>query len=66
MIQIKVTQIVKDYVKIDGEYKHVEAEQKYSFGTWDDFQNWQGYTVEALEGKPLKIEITMKKEEPNG
>ena len=65
-MQVKVTQYVKDLALVDGAYKRVEAEQKLSFGTWDDFQNWQGYTVEALEGKPLKIEISMKKEEPNG
>ena len=66
MVQIKVTQYVKDFVKVDGEYKHVEVEQKLNFDTYDDFQNWLGYTVEALEGKPLKIEIKMEKEEPNG
>lgn len=65
MVRIKVKQTIKDYIMIDNEFKRVEVVQKLTFATWDDFQNWIGYTVEALEGKSLKIEVEIAKEDDN-
>ena len=65
MMQIKVKQTIKDYILIDNKYERVEVVQKLTFATWDDFQNWTGYTIEALEGKPLIIEVEIAKEGAN-
>jgi len=65
MMQIKVKQTIKDYILIDNEYKRVEVVQKLTFATWDDFQNWTGCTIEALEGGPLRIEVEIAKEGAN-
>lgn len=61
-MQIKVKHRVDDYIVSEGEFKRVEANEELTFATWDDFQNWQGYTVEALDGKPLKVEVSTVKE----
>lgn len=61
-MQVKVKHRVDDYIVSEGEFKRVEANEELTFATWDDFQNWQGYTVEALEGRPLKVEVSMVKE----
>lgn len=61
-MQIKVKHRVDDYIVSEGEFKRVEANEELTFATWDDFQNWQGYTVEALGEKPLKVEVSMVKE----
>ena len=65
MMQIKVKQTIKDYILIDNEFKRVEVVQKLTFATWDDFQNWTCYTIEALEGGPLRIEVEIVKEGAN-
>ena len=61
-MRIEVTQTITEYMKVGGEYKFVDVKQKLSFATWDDFQNWTGYMVEALEGKSLNIEVKVVKE----
>lgn len=61
-MQIKVIHRLSAYITLEGEFKRVEADEELTFATWDDFQNWQGYTVEALEGRPLKVEVSMVKE----
>ena len=65
MMRVKVKQTIKDFVMVDDKFKSVEVIQKLTFATWDDFQNWVGYTVEALEGNPLRIEIEIVKEGDN-
>ena len=65
MMRVKVKQTIKDFVMVDGQFKSVEVIQKLTFATWNDFQNWIGYTVEALEGRPLKIEVEIAKEDDN-
>ena len=61
-MHIEVNLIIENYALVDGEYKKVAVTQKLSFATWDDFQNWTGYMVEALEGKALSIEVKAVKE----
>lgn len=61
-MKYKVTMTISDYVKIGDEYKTVKAEQKLTFANYDDLQNWQGYTLEALDGKALTITIKAEKE----
>ena len=65
MMRVKVKQTIKDFVMVDDKFKSVEVIQKLTFAIWDDFQNWVGYTVEALEGNPLRIEIEIVKEGDN-
>ena len=65
MMRVKVKQTIKDFVMVDGQFKSVEVIQKLTFATWDDFQNWTGYTIEALEGGPLRIEVEIVKEGAN-
>lgn len=61
-MRIEVKQTVSDYTMVGNEYKRVEVVQKLNFATWDDFQNWTGYMVEALEGKELNISVKIVKE----
>lgn len=63
MTQIEVRMIYSKWIFLKDDSKKVEVEQKMTFSTWDDFQNWLGYTVEALSGSPLKLEVKMVKEE---
>ena len=59
---IEVTEIIGKYASIGGEVKKVDIERILRFNTWDDFQNWFGYMVEALEGEPLTIKTRIIKE----
>lgn len=61
-MRIEVKQRISDYTMVDKEFKRIEATQKLSFGTWDDFQNWAGYMVEALEGNELNISVKFIRE----
>lgn len=61
-MQIEVKHRVSGYVTVEGDYKRVEVDEELTFATWDDFQNWQGYTVEALGGDSLDIKVKMTKE----
>lgn len=61
-MRIDVKQIISDYTMVGNEYKRVEVVQKLNFATWDDFQNWTGYMIEALEGKDLNISVKIVKE----
>lgn len=61
-MRIEVKQIISDYTMVGNEYKRVEVVQKLNFATWDDFQNWAGYMIEALEGKDLNISVKIVKE----
>lgn len=61
-MRIEVKQAVSDYTMVGNEYKRVEVVQKLNFATWDDFQNWTGCMVEALEGKELNISVKIVKE----
>ena len=36
--RFKVTQFVRDYIKVGDEYRHVEAESKYEVNNYDDLQ----------------------------
>jgi len=40
-MKFKVTELIRDYVKIndEGEYDWIEIKKKYSANTWDDLQN---------------------------
>lgn len=37
--RFKVTQFVRDYIKVGDEYRHVEAESKYEVNNYDDLQS---------------------------
>ena len=60
---IEVTQKISDYVWVDDDYKKGESKQTLRFRDMDDFQNWQGYTLDALGDKELTISIKIKKED---
>lgn len=59
-IRFKVTQYVKDYVKVGDEYRHVEAESKYEVYSYDDLQNLLLTLIDFGSGT-LKFEV--RKEE---
>lgn len=63
MTQIEVRIFYSKWIFLKDDSQKVEVEQKMTFSTWDDFQNWLGYTVEALGGSALKLEVKMVKEE---
>ena len=62
-MKYKVTMTVSDYVKVGDKLEHIKAEQKLEFDSYDDLQNWQGYTLDALGDNELEIKIRAKKEE---
>ena len=37
--RFKVTQFIRDYIKVGDEYRHVEAESKYEVNNYDDLQS---------------------------
>lgn len=61
-MKYKVTMTIGDYVKVGDKYEHIKAEQRLVFDDYDDFQNWQGYTVNALGGGVLTFSIRTEKE----
>ena len=63
MTKYKVTMTVGDYVKVGDKFEHIKAEQKLEFDSYDDLQNWQGYTIDALGDNELVIKIRTEKEE---
>ena len=63
MMKYKVTMTVSDYVKVGDKFEHINAEQRLEFNSYDDLQNWQGYTLDALGDNELVIKIRTEKEE---
>ena len=53
----KVKQCIKDYVKVGDEWRHIEVENKYTVGNYDDLQNLLLTLIDFGDGK-LKFEIT--------
>ena len=62
-MKYKVKMTISDYVKIGDKLEHVKAEQKLVFDDYDDLQNWQGYTINALDNGELTISIRAEKED---
>ena len=62
-MKFKVKMTISDYVKIGDKLEHVKAEQKLVFDDYDDLQNWQGYTINALDNGELTISIRTEKED---
>ena len=62
---VKVIHKFSDYVWIDGKCMKGEAKQTLNFKSWDDFQNWLGYTAEARPGETNSIDFTFIEEKEN-
>ena len=58
--RFKVTQYIRDYVKVGDEYRHVEAESKYRVDNYDDLQSLILTLVDFADGT-VKFEV--RKEE---
>lgn len=62
-MKYKVTVTIGDYVKVGDKYEHIKAEQRLVFDDYDDFQNWQGYTINALSDGVLTFSIRTEEED---
>lgn len=58
----KVTQYIRDYVKVGDEYRHVEAESKYRVKNYDDLQNLLLTLVDFADGR-VKFEVAKEEVE---
>lgn len=61
-MKFKVTEEVKDFREVDGEYKTVMARKRYEVHTWDDLQNWFLSLIDFSKG-PVTIEVEKIEEE---
>ena len=63
-MKFKVTEFIKDYVKVneEGKYDWIEIKKKYTANTWDDLTNLIMSMIDFTDG-PIKFEV--KKEVPN-
>lgn len=61
-MKFKVTEFIRDYVKVneEGKYDWTEATKKYTATTWDDLTNLLISMVDFTDG-PIKFEV--RKEE---
>lgn len=61
-MKFKVTEFIKDYVKIndEGEYAWIEVKKNYAVTTWDDLTNLLMSMIDFTDG-PIKFEV--RKEE---
>lgn len=55
-MRFTVKQYINDYVKVGDEYRHVEVENKYEVGNYDDLQNLLLTLIDFGDGK-LKFEV---------
>lgn len=58
MFKIKLE--VSDFVEVNGEYKRVTANKKFSCTNWDDLQNLFSTLVDASDGD---VVLTISKTE---
>lgn len=63
-MKFKVTEFVRDYVKVndEGKYDWVEIRKKYSANTWDDLTNLIMSMIDFTDG-PIKFEVKKEKED---
>ena len=55
-MKFRVTQYIKDYVKVGEEYRHVEVENDYESDNYDDLQNLL-LTLIACSAKDIKFKV---------
>ena len=55
-MKFRVTQYIKDYVKVGEEYRHVEVENDYEIDNYDDLQNLL-LTLIAYSAKDTKFKV---------
>ena len=58
--RFKVTQFVRDYLKVGDEYRHVEAESKYEVNNYDDLQS---LLLTLIDFGADRVKFEVKKEE---
>lgn len=61
-MKFKVTEFIKNYIKIndEGKYDWIEVKKNYTATTWDDLTNLIMSMIDFTDG-PIKFEV--KKEE---
>ena len=55
-MKFRVTQYIKDYVKVGEEFRHVEVENDYEIDNYDDLQNLL-LTLIAYSAKDIKFKV---------
>lgn len=55
-MKFRVTQYIRDYVKVGDEYRHVEVENDYEVDNYDDLQNLL-LTLIACSAKDIKFKV---------
>lgn len=55
-MKFRLTQYIKDYVKVGEEYRHVEVENDYEIDNYDDLQNLL-LTLIAYSAKDIKFKV---------
>lgn len=58
--KFRVTQYVKDYVKVGDEYRHIEAESKYVCENYDALQN---LLLTLIDFGDRDLKFSVRKEE---
>lgn len=61
-MEFKITEYIKDYVKVGEEYQLIEAEKRYVTKNWDDLQNLI-MTLIDFSSKTVKFSVTKKEVE---
>lgn len=63
-MKFKVTEFIKDYVKIndEGKYDWIEVNKKYTATTWDDLTNLIMSMIDFTDG-PIKFEVSKEAED---
>ena len=55
-MKFRVTQYIRDYVKVGEEYRHIEVENDYEIDNYDDLQNLL-LTLIAYSAKDIKFKV---------
>ena len=63
-MKFKVTEFIRDYVKVneEGKYDWIEVKKKYTANTWDDLTNLIMSMIDFTDG-PIKFEVKKEAED---
>ena len=63
-MKFKVTEFIRDYVKVNEESKYdwIEIKKKYTANTWDDLTNLIMSMIDFTDG-PIKFEVKKEAED---
>lgn len=61
-MKFTVTEYIKKYMDVGGDYQYVEVEKEYLVDTWDDLQN---LLMTLIDFSKKKIKFEVEKEADN-